>query len=348
VEKEKLNRILVVNVNWVGDVLFSTPAIRAIRRHYPDAHIACMVVSRCKEILELNPHLNELIIYDEKGEHKGLAGKLRLISALKARRFDCVFLFHRSLTRTLMVALSGIKERVGTDNPKRGFLLTKKVKSQPPDIHKVEQFLHIVKAVIGDEDYGKSMELFISREDEAFADEFLKSYGIGQKDNFIILNPGGNWDLKRWPADNFAKLGDKLNGQYSVPIVITGAEKDAELGKKIAGMMKCKPVIACGRTSLRQLAAIMRRASLVISNDSGPMHIAVSQGARTIALFGPTDPAITGPYGQGVYSVLQKSPGIPGCKIPCYNLRCEKALCMEAVTVEDVFKEAERLLGWKA
>lgn len=345
-DKEKINKILVVNVNWVGDVLFSTPAIRALRKHYPDAHIACMVVPRCREILEVNPHLDELIIYDEKGEFKGLVGKLRLISALKARRFDCVFLFHRSLTRTLMVALSGIKERVGIYNPKRGFLLTKKVRPQPSDIHKVEQFLNIVKGV-GVGEHGKSMELFVGKEDGAFAREFLKSRGIGEKEGFIILNPGGNWELKRWPPENFAKLGEALHEKYKMPIVITGAEKDIELGKRISGMMDHKPIVAAGETTLRQLAAIMKRASLVISNDSGPMHIAVSQAAKTIALFGPTDPKVTGPYGEGIYSVIQKSSGKPGCKIPCYNLRCEEALCMKAITVEDVMQEAERLIKWK-
>jgi len=346
-EKERIKKILVVNVNWVGDVLFSTPAIRALRKHYPEAHIACMVVPRCKEILELSPHLNELIIYDEKGKDRGLVGKLKLISALKARHFDCVFLFHRSLTRTLMVALSGIRERVGIYNPKRGFLLTRKVKPQPLDIHKVEQFLNIVKGM-GVGEHGKDMELFIGEEDEAFAGEFLKSRGIGKGEQFIILNPGGNWDLKRWPAENFAELGDRLHEKYKVAIIMTGAKKDIDLGGKIAGMMKHKPVIACGETNLRQLAAIMKRASLVISNDSGPMHIAVSQAAKTIALFGPTDPKVTGPYGRGIYKVLQKSSGKPGCKIPCYNLRCEEALCMKAVTVEDVLREAERLLKWKA
>jgi lipopolysaccharide heptosyltransferase II len=341
--KEKIDRILIVNVNWVGDVLFSTPAIRALRKRYPEAHIACMVVPRCKEILELNPHLNELIIYDEKGEYKGLVGKLKLISALKALHFDCVFLFHRSLTRTLMVALSGIRERVGIYNPKRGFLLTKKVKPQPPDIHKVEQFLNIVKGM-GVGECGKSMELFVGGDDEAFAREFLKSRGIGEKEQFIILNPGGNWDLKRWPAERFAELGDRLREKYKMPVLITGAEKDVELGKKIAGIMKQKPVVAAGETTLRQLAAIMKRASLVVSNDSGPMHIAVSQAVNTIALFGPTNPKVTGPYGEGIYTVIQKSQGKPGCKMPCYNLRCEEAFCMKAITVEDVIKEADILL----
>lgn len=339
----KEHRILIVNVNWIGDVLFSTPAIRAIRKHYPHAYIACMVVPRCREVLELNPHLDELIIYDEKREYKGLKGKLRLISALKARRFDTVFLFHRSLTRTLMVALSGIKERVGIYNPKRGFLLTKKVEPQRSDVHKVEQFLNIVKA----KDIlpaGRNMELFISKEDEAFARGYLKPHGIKEDKPIIVLNPGGNWNLKRWPADKFAELGDKLVELFGAQILITGAEKDIELGDKISGMMKHKPVVTCGKTTLRQLAAILRGADLVVSNDSGPMHIAVSQGAKTIALFGPTDPKVTGPYGAGKYVVIRKPLPSPDCKIPCYNLRCEENACMKAITVGDVIKEANKLL----
>jgi lipopolysaccharide heptosyltransferase II len=342
-EKEKIKKILVVNVNWIGDVLFSTPAIRALRKHYPEAHIACMVVPRCREVLELNPNINELIIYDEKGEYKGLTGKMKLISALKARSFDTVYLFHRSLTRTLMVALSGIKERVGIDNPKRGFLLTKRVDPQPSDIHKVEQFLNIVKST-GVPHNGKDMEVHLSKGDEGFAKAFIKSQGIKEGEPFVILNPGGNWDLKRWPAENFAELGDRLQSKYGMPVILTGAGKDVGLAQKIAGMMKKMPLIAAGTTSLRQLAAIMKRVALVVSNDSGPMHIAVSQGAKTIAIFGPTDPRMTGPYGKGIYTVIQKSPGKPGCKIPCYNLRCEEALCMKAVSVDDVMREAERLL----
>jgi heptosyltransferase II len=339
----KEHRILIVNVNWIGDVLFSTPAIRAIRKRYPRAYIACMVVPRCREALELNPHLDEILIYDEKKEYKGLGGKLRLISALKARRFDIVFLFHRSLTRTLMVALSGIKERVGIYNPKRGFLLNRKVEPQKSDAHKVEQFLNIVKAkdILPD---GKNMELFISEKDEAFARDYLESQGAKEGKPVIVLNPGGNWNLKRWPAANFAELGDKLAKLFGARILITGAEKDAELGNAIAGMMKHEPVVTCGKTTLRQLAAVMKNADLVISNDSGPMHIAVSQGAKTIALFGPTDPKVTGPYGGGKYVIIQKPPGKPQCEITCYNLRCEDNVCMKVITVEDVIKEARVLL----
>lgn len=338
------DRILIVNVNWIGDVLFSTPAIRAIRQHYPSAFIACMVVPRCKEVLELNPHLNELIIYDEDDAHKNLFGKLKFISALKKRHFNTVFLFHRSLTRTLMVALSGIHERVGIYTPKRGFLLTRKVEPRSLDVHKVEQFLNIVKAK-GIGSSNKNMELFIGSDDERYAEEFLRTQEIREDEILIVLNPGGNWDLKRWPPENFAQLGDRLSDIYGARILITGADKDIGLGNVIFGMMRHKPSVVCGRTTLRQLAAILKRARLVISNDSGPMHVAISQGARTIALFGPTDPRITGPYGDGRYVVIHKSPQKRSCQAPCYNLRCEDLACMRAITVEDVIREAKALLG---
>ncbi|MFH0772569.1 MAG: lipopolysaccharide heptosyltransferase II [Candidatus Omnitrophota bacterium] len=351
---EKMDRILIVNVNWIGDVLFSTPAIRALRECYPKAHIACVVVPRCKEILELSPHLDELIIYDEKAGG-GLVAKMRMIASLRARHFDAVFLFHRSLTRTLMVALAGIRERIGDYNPKRGFLLTTKVNLQEAGAHKVEQFLNIVNPVREpcfsngvkskcDLPSSNNMELFIGKDDELFAEEFLASRGIKDSDALIVLNPGGNWNLKRWPAENFASLGDKLSELFDARILITGADKDAELAAFIAGLMKHKPIISCGKTTLRQLAALLKRANLVISNDSGPMHIAVSQGAKTIAIFGPTDPKATGPYGDGKYVVIHKKPRAKKCRVPCYNLRCEDNACIKAVSVEDVIREAKILL----
>lgn len=337
------SRILIVNVNWVGDVLFSTPAIRAVREHYSDAYIACMVVPRCKAILELNPNLDELIIYDEDELHKSLLGKLKLISTLKNRRFNSVFLFHRSLTRTLMVALSGIRERVGIYTSKRGFLLTKKVEPPKADVHKVEQFLNIVRAK-GISPANKNLEFFIGKDDVIYVEELLESEGIKDGELLMVLNPGGNWDLKRWPVENFAELGDRLADKYGARILITGENKDLELGEAILSRMRHKPILTCGKTTLSQLAAILRRAGLVVSNDSGPMHIAVSQGTKTIALFGPTDPKVTGPYGDGKYVVIHKAPERLDCKIPCYNLKCEDNACMKAITVEDVFKEADILL----
>lgn len=328
-----MKRILIVNVNWLGDTLFTTPFIKALRDNYPGSHITVLTHPRCLEILEGNPRVNEIIVYDEKGKHRHLIGKFSIVSRLKAKEFDAAFVLRKSLTRTMILFLSNIPERIGYDSRKAGFLLTKKI-PPPRNLHKVEYFLGLARA-IGIEPRSCNYEIFISDEDRYKADEILRREGVKGSD-FIVMNPGGNWNLKRWPAENFARLGDEIFSRFRKKVILTGAEKDIELCERISGLMEAaQPALLCGKTSLKTLGAVFKKAKWVISNDSGPMHIAVSVKAPVIALFGPTSPSITGPYGDGLYKVLQKE---LDCDIPCYNESCENNECMKAITVEDVLK----------
>jgi lipopolysaccharide heptosyltransferase II len=332
-----MKRILIVNVNWRGDVLFSTPFIRAIRKGCPDSFIATLVVPRCAAILENNPYLNELIILDEKRKYKGISGKLKLIKLLRSRQFDTVFLLHRSFTRALICLLAGIPQRIGYYTKKRARLLTRNIPQPVGPVHKVEYFLNIA-ASCGIKAENKDYDFFLSREDTDYARALLRENNLNENDFLVVINPGGNWNLKRWPKENFARLADRLIRDYQARIIITGATGDINLARDIAGRMQGKPVILCRKTSLGQLAALMSAVKLVISNDSGPMHIAVSQKAKTIALFGPTSAEITGPYGRGNYKVIQKN---VGCEVPCYQLSCNDNRCMKAITVEDVLREVD-------
>ncbi|MBI4335283.1 MAG: lipopolysaccharide heptosyltransferase II [Candidatus Omnitrophica bacterium] len=335
-----MSRILIVNVNWLGDVLFSTPLIRALRQKFPGAYLASMVVPRCKEILELNPHLNELIIYDEDGGHKGVFGKIKLISFLRAKRFDTAILLHRSFTRALMLCLAGVPERIGYYTRKRSMLLTDAARIPLKEMHRVDFFLNLGRR-LGVSSGQREYEFFISDKEKESARKFLRERGVNDSDTVIAVNPGGNWNPKRWPAEKFSRLADALGREFNAKIVITGAAKDLGLTEDISSRMAARPVVACGRTSLKELASIFALADLVIANDSGPMHIAVSQGADTIALFGPTSPNITGPIGRGRYIVLKED---TGCEIPCYNFSCAEYKCMEAIKVEDVVAAARKLL----
>ena len=335
-----MKRILIINVNWLGDVLFSTPFIRAIRKRFPQSYIACMVVPRCRSMLELNPNLNEIIIYDEEGRHKGILGKTKLIMFLRSKRFDAAFILHRSFTRALIVFLSGIKKRIGYRTKRRTLLLTDPVELPRIGTHKVDYFLNIAGRFGADTDT-KDYEFFVSDLDRKYTENLLSKEGIGKKDKLVVINPGGNWDLKRWPKENFAKLSDSLIKKLEVKVAISGAEKDRGLGKEIASIMKEKAAVLCGRTSLKELGALLERADLVISNDSGPMHIAVSMKTPVVSLFGPTSSEFTGPYGRGNYTVLCRS---VGCKVPCYQLDCTDNRCMKAITPEEVFAEAKEML----
>lgn len=335
-----MKRILIINVNWLGDVLFTTPFIRALRTKYPQSQITCMLVPRVAELLEDNPDVDEVMVYDEYGEHKSLLGKLRLINFIRSKRFDTAFILHRSFTRALFTALAGIKERIGYDTKKRGFLLTKAVEEPSRAMHKIEYFLNLARACgadATDEDYN----FFVADTERQEAETFLRESGIGEKDLFIVLNPGGNWMPKRWPKKNFAELADKLSYELGAKVVITGAPSDRELVRDIIDITEKKPIDASGKTTLKRLGAVMEQADLVVSSDSGPMHLALSVNSRVIALFGPTSDSITGPYGTRDFKVIKKD---IDCEVPCYNRECDRYRCMEAITVDDVLEKAKEML----
>lgn len=326
-----MKHILIVNVNWLGDTLFATPFIRAVREKYPGAYIAILTHPRCYKMLEGNPNIDEIIIYDEKKQHRNLLGKFSIASYIRSKKFDAAFILKKSLSRTLLLLFSKIPRRIGYGSKRAGFLLTEKAGIPDKKLHKVEYFLNLAKAA-GIETKNKNYEILISDNDTKEGEKILNDAGIKDK-GFIALNAGGNWDLKRWPAENFAELGDKIFEKLGSAIILTGAEKDIVLAENIAGLMKHRPLILCGKTTLKTLGAIFKKAICVISNDSGPMHLAVAVGTRVVAIFGPTSPELTGPYGDGRYIVLRKD---TGCKIPCYDLKCKDNRCMKAVTAEDV------------
>ena len=321
-----MKRILIVNVNWLGDTIFVTPFIRAIREAFPDSYIAILMHSRCREILEGDPRINEIILY---------GGKIfSLVSQLRSKKFDTAFILRRSLTRTLLLCLSRIPERIGYDSKKSGFLLTKRVPEPSKNIHRVEHFLGLARAA-GIEPKTRDYEFFISEKDRRDAQRVLMEAGITDGMEFVVINPGGNWDLKRWPPENFARLGDEISKKFNKKIVLSGAEKDSGLCKNISHLMKSKPVLLCGKIGLKTLGAVFEKAKWVISNDSGPMHIAAGVKTPVVALFGPTSFHITGPYGSGKSKVLQKE---IDCEIPCYKLSCKDNRCMKAISVEDVLE----------
>ncbi|MFH1201874.1 MAG: lipopolysaccharide heptosyltransferase II [Candidatus Omnitrophota bacterium] len=333
-------RILIVNVNWLGDVLFSTPAIRGIRKAYPDVFIASMIVPRVEEVLTENPNLNELIIFDEEGEYQKIKAKLRFAALLEEKKFDSVFLFHRSFTRTMVTYIAGIPERIGYGTIKRAFLLTHKISPPKIPMHRVDYISNIANSV-GIETDNTYCDFYISQEDREYAQKFLIDMGISNKDIVIVLNPGGNWLPKRWPLGNFARLADVLIKEFDLKVIISGAKSDLPLADEITQMMTQKPIIACGELSLKQSAALFEKSTIVVSADTSPLHIAAAVGARVIGLFGPTSPEITGPRGKGHIKIIQKD---TNCKIPCYDQECSDYRCMKAISARDVLEEIYKVI----
>ncbi len=337
-------RIVIFNVNWLGDVLFSTAVIRNMRDNYPDSYIACVIPKRCNPVLEGNPYLNEIIIFDEKDTHKSPKAIFEFIRFLRSRKFDMAFFLHRSFSRALIAYMAGISERVGYYTKKRGFLLTKKI--MPPDrdkMHRIDYYLNVIKS-FGLNVKDRFSDFFVSADDQLFVDNFLKDHHIRKNDFLVGINPGGNWYPKRWPSEYFSILADKLIRDFGFKVIITGSEADIALNQQIKSLMEEKPISAAGAFNLKQMGALFERLDLFITADTGPLHIANSVGAKKIiALFGPTDVSVTGPYPADNCVIIQKN---VGCKIPCYKVDCQTRRCMRAITPGDVLEQVKKI-EWK-
>lgn len=331
-------RILIFNVNWLGDVLFSTAAIRAVRATHPEAFIACAIPQRCYQVLEGNPHLDEVIIFEEKGSHRTLAGKIAFIRFLAQKKFDAVFLLHRSLSRALLCALAGIPSRIGHATKKRNFLLTTKVIPPSKDsVHRIDYYLTVMQGA-GCVPDGRHLDFHVPQRAGRQVDDFLEKKGVREGAFLAVLNPGGNWMPKRWPPSHWARLADRLILEKSAVVIFTGGSQDAELVRGIVDSMKKPPIDSCGEFSIKQLAALARRADVFITADSGPLHIAAAVGSkRIVALFGPTEPLITGPVPSQNVTLLQKR---GSCRLPCYNVNCSDNTCMKSISSDEVFAAA--------
>jgi len=323
-----MNNILVVNVNWLGDAVFSIPVFKALKKTYPQARITCLCVPRVKEVLQFCPYVDKIIIYDEKGKHRFPWRKWKLIRYLKKERFDAAFLLHRSMTRALMVYLAGIPLRISYG------------KFKNEDIHRCDYYLKVLEGY-GIKVQDRLCELRLKLTDMQSVDAQLSKAGIGPAENFAVLNTGGNWDLKRWGTDSFVALAKRLDQEFGLRIVLPGARKDREYCQRIAKDADIGAVVLAGETSLGESLALYKRAVVVISADSGPLHLAHSVGADVIGIYGPTRPEITGPRGSGRCQILFKDVGCN--KAPCYHLACSNNVCMQSVTVDDVCQAFKKI-----
>ena len=335
-----MNNILVVNINWLGDAVFSIPLFKALKKTYPQARLTCLCVPRVREVLEHCPYVDKIITYDEGGKHRFPWRKWQLIRYLRKEKFDAAFLLHRSMTRGLMVYLSRIPVRIGYSKFKG--LLTHPVPMKTDDCHRCDYYLRIL------EDYGikvedRLCELRLKLEDIDALDAKLNQAGIARAEKIVVLNTGGNWDLKRWSADSFVQLAKRLDQEFGFKVVFSGSAKDREYAQSMARASLGRSIVLAGETTLGESLALYKRARAVISADTGPLHLAHSVGADVIGIFGPTRPEVTGPRGRGRYQIIFKDVGCN--KAPCYHLSCTNNVCMQAVTVDDVCKAFQKIIS---
>ena len=230
---------------------------------------------------------------------------------------------------------AGIPQRVGYDAKGRGRFLTQRIEPLDGQVHRCDYYLNII------ESYGvtvndRQCQLKTLPDAEEDVKKILRSKGVADDDYVILVNPGGNWDLKRWSPENFSRLISGFLENSNAKVIVSGAKKDISLVKKINCLTFNKAVNLTGEINLKQLMALMKKADLVISGDSGPLHIANSVGTEVIGLFGPTRPEVTGPKGSGRAHVIRHDAGCN--RQPCYHLTCPDNICMQSITVREVLE----------
>jgi heptosyltransferase II len=340
----KRRRILLIRIDRIGDVLLSTPAIKAVRQAYPNAHIAMMVRPYAGDIVDGNPHLDEVILYDKDGGHKSVFATLKFAVGLRKKRFDLAIILHPTNRSNIIPFLAGIPERVGYDK-KGGIFLTKKLKDTKHlgEKHEIEYSLDVLRA-IGIEAKDRALYMPVNSEDEKIIDRFFLLNDLDGTDTVIAIHPGASCPSKRWPAYRFGRVADELIDRHKVKVVIIGGPADIKTVKEAETGMLHRPIVLSEDHSLGEVAAILKRCKIFISNDSGPVHIAVAVGTPVISIFGRLDPGLSpkrwGSLGPNDI-VIHKNVGCEHCK--AHN--CEiNFKCLDAITIEDVLAAAEGLL----
>ena len=356
-----MKKILIINPFGIGDVLFTTPVIKALKRQDPASFIGYWSNFRVKPVLENNLQINKIFtgsrgdlkkIYQESF-FKGVWIFFGLIWEIKKERFDICLDFSLDHRYSLFAKLIGIKKRIGFNYKERGRFLTDRV-----DIdgysgkHAVEYYLELLK-FLDVPVIDKNLYLPVSALSELKAKDLLAASGIEEKDLIIGIVPGagGSWGkdaaFKHWPALKFAQTADRLAEKFNAKVVLLGDESERKIAEVILHAMRNKPIDLTGKTGLEVLPAVIKNFNLVITNDGGPMHMAVALGVKSVSVFGPVSEIVYGPfpYSQQHLALKWDMP----CR-PCYNnFRLEVCdrdrECLKQVSVDLVFDAAVKLLS---
>jgi len=355
-----MKRILIVNPFGIGDVLFTTPLIANLKEAYPDAYIGYVCNARTKDILLNNPKVNTIFIYEKdafrrvwrKSKTAGFLKFMKLLRSIRNKKFDIVFDLSLGREYGFFLWLAGIKKRVGYNYRNRGIFLTDTIDIAAYDAkHIVRYYLELLRR-IGLEPRLKALEFPISEKDEQWAGDYLREQGVAANDMIIGLIPGGgaSWGAsaykKQWQPHRFAQLAAQITARFGTAIMLLGDDHEVPLCNQIASLIREMPIMACGATTLSRFAALLKRCELVICNDGGPLHIAVSQGVKTISIFGPVDPLVYGPYPRDENNIVVRKGLV--CQ-PCYERfkmrECGHADCLTTLEVKDVMAAVDRFLA---
>jgi len=344
VRNDSPSRILVRAPNWIGDAVMCEPALRGLRALFPKAEITLLAKPAITELFIAYPGVDRLLVYNDRGTHAGLSGKWTLAGQLRRHRFDLAVLFQNAFEAALLTWLAGIRRRYGYVTDGRALLLTDPVAR--PDratlVHQVHYYWDLLKP-LGVSGVPAVPSLAVSADETRAMNARLAEAGVGREDLIVGVNPGSTYGgAKRWLPERYAEAAQQVCRRIEqqqgrpVSVVILGAKGEEALGRSVAARLTARSAVLSGRTNIRELMAATQRCTLLLTNDTGPMHIAAAFGVPVVAVFGPTDWKTTAPYGQEQGIVRQ-----PVECAPCLLRECPiDHRCMTGVTVDMVVQAA--------
>lgn len=340
-----IKRVVVRGTNWVGDSVMTVPALRALRRVLPDANITLAIRPSAKGIFAGVDFIDDVLVYDRRNAFSVIPQ----IREWRRRRFDLAVLFQNAFEAALIPFLAGVPVRLGYATESRQALLTHPLPLPEwrSSKHEVFYYLYLVTALeqmltgattVCETDPDISLPISESRKAEAA--ELLRSFGVNEGKSVVAICPGSiNSRAKRWPAERYAALADRLMDEQR-QVLLIGSKDELDVTNEVTGRMQHRPIVLTGKTSLDQITAVLGHLDLVVTNDTGPAHIAAALGCPTIVIFGPTNPLTTRPF--SFKAEIIRHP--PDCA-PCMLRDCPiDHRCMTAITVDEIFERSHTLL----
>jgi heptosyltransferase II len=348
VGRDIVKRILVRGPNWLGDAVMCEPALRGLRGLFPDAQVTLLVKPAVADLFVGHPAVTRLLTYDIKGRHAGFSGKWALAKQLRRQGFDLAVLFQNAFEAAFLTFLARVPRRYGYATDGRSLLLSDPVAVPDPRLllHQVRYYWDLLKplGLTGDPPVP---ELVVLPEEEQAMVGRCAQGGLTPTDIVVGINPGSTYgDAKRWIPERFAEVTERLcrtihkSPGQQVSVIIFGAKGEEHLGQDIAARLSSRSLVLSGATTIRELMAAVKRCSLLLTNDTGPMHIASAFKVPVVAVFGPTDWRTTSPFG-GAHAIVRE----PVDCAPCLLRECPiDHRCMTRVTVDQVYEAATKQL----
>lgn len=337
-EVDKAFKILVINLLHLGDLLLATPILRALRTEYPEAHIALLADAKLQDLVKYNQNIDELLLIDKKGYHNKLSNYFQFIGEIRSKKFDLVINLHENERASCIAAFSGGKRIVGYSTFGLHLFFDKVIENRKAIKHQVHSHFDILRETLDItkiDDQG--LEMWLDESAEKSADEIWNKEFSMQSPKVVGLNIGASWPTKCWRKEYFAELADRLLDR-GYGVAYYGGPMDIDIVNETISLMRNKEHILlksfAGKMSLLELAALLKKASVLVTNDTGPMHVAVAMKVPVVSIFGPSP--VIGFYPYNNTSVVLKSS--VDCH-PCGKHSCSKQHeCMWQIDVDTVMK----------